>query len=213
MATERAGVADVHAPLRALRNPRILALGLVCFRAVIINYGLRFFLPQIVKGFGLSYTMVGVVSALPYVAALFGITASGYISDRTGNRRGCAAAMIVLCAICLAVSTLFDDPVAKMATILVAGFFMFGYLPAFWAIPEKILQGPALAAGIATIKRDCERGGFHRAVSDGVSVSGDRELSDWAAVAGGDRGVADAASAGVRRQAVGVWEGEVAAVG
>ena len=33
----------------------------------------------------------------------------------------------------------------KMATIVVAGFFMFGYLPAFWAIPERILQGPALA--------------------------------------------------------------------
>jgi ACS family tartrate transporter-like MFS transporter len=86
--------------------------------------------------------------------------ASGFISDATQNRRGCAGGAIVLCAICLAASTLFDDPVAKMATIVVAGFFMFGYLPAFWAIPERFLQGPALAAGIATINAIANVAGF-----------------------------------------------------
>jgi ACS family tartrate transporter-like MFS transporter len=160
MAAERTDTPHTHAALDALRNPRVLALGVVCFGAVIINYGLSFFLPQIVKGFGLSNTMVGVVSALPYVAALFGILGNGWISDATQNRRGCAGAAIVLCAACLAASTLFDDPVAKMATITVAGFFMFGYLPAFWAIPERFLQGPALAAGIATINALANIAGF-----------------------------------------------------
>ena len=152
--------ADHGRALDALRNPRVLALGVVCFGAVIINYGLSFFLPQIVKGFGLSNAMVGVVSALPFVAALFGITTVGFISDATQNRRGCAAGAIVLCAICLAVSTLFDAPVAKMAAIVVAGFFMFGYLPAFWALPERFLRGPALAAGIATINALANVAGF-----------------------------------------------------
>ena len=160
MAAERVDAGHSHSPLDALRNPRVLALGAVCFGAVIINYGLSFFLPQIVKGFGLSNTLVGVVSALPYVAALFGIMTFGFISDATQNRRGCAAAAIIHCALCLAVSTLFDAPVAKMATLVVAGFFMFGYLPAFWAIPEGILQGPALAAGIATINSIANVAGF-----------------------------------------------------
>jgi ACS family tartrate transporter-like MFS transporter len=160
MASERTDGAHAHAPLEALRNPRVLGLGLVCFGAVIINYGLSFFLPQIVKGFGLSNTLVGVVSALPYVAALFGIMTFGFISDATQNRRGCAGGAIILCALCLAVSTMFDAPVAKMAAIVVAGFFMFGYLPAFWAIPERFLQGPALAAGIATINSIANIAGF-----------------------------------------------------
>jgi MFS family permease len=160
MAAERTGTADSHKALNALRNPRVLALAVACFGAVIINYGLSFFLPQIVKGFGLSNTMVGVVSALPYVAALFGILGNGWISDVTRNRRGCAGGAIVLCAVCLAMSTLFDDPVAKMAAITVAGFLMFGYLPAFWAIPEQFLQGPALAAGIATINALANIAGF-----------------------------------------------------
>jgi ACS family tartrate transporter-like MFS transporter len=160
MAAERVDSGESHAALDALRNPRILALGVVCFGAVIINYGLSFFLPQIVKGFGLSNLMVGVVSALPFVAALFGILASGVISDATQSRRGCAAGAIVLCAACLATSTLFDAPVAKMAMIVAAGFFMFGYLPAFWAIPENVVQGPALAAGIATINSIANVAGF-----------------------------------------------------
>ncbi len=161
MAAEHAAPAgERHDPLSALRQPRVLALGLVCFGAVIINYGVSFFLPQIIKGFGLSNTMVGVVTALPYGAALLGIPTFGYLSDVTQSRRGCAAAAIILCAICLATSTLFAAPVYKMAAIIAAGFFMFGYLPAFWSIPQSFLRGATLAAGIAAINAIANIAGF-----------------------------------------------------
>jgi nitrate/nitrite transporter NarK len=152
--------ADAHGPMTALREPRVLALGLVCFGAVIINYGVSFFLPQIVKGFGLSNAAVGVVTALPYAAALIGIPFFGYVSDVTNSRRGCAAAAVILCAICLAGSTLFAAPLYKMTAIVFAGFFMFGYLPAFWSIPQSFLRGAALAAGIAAINAIANIGGF-----------------------------------------------------
>ena len=162
MAAEHAAAEDDggRGPLAALSDPRVWALGLVCFGAVIINYGLSFFLPQIIKGFGLSNTAVGFVTALPYVAAVFGILASGHLSDATSSRRGCAGAMIVLCAVCLAVSTLFAAPVYEMAALVAAGFFMFSYLPAFWAIPQGFLRGPALAVGIAAINAIANVGGF-----------------------------------------------------
>jgi len=152
--------ADAHGPMTALREPRVLALGLVCFGAVIINYGVSFFLPQIVKGFGLSNAAVGVVTALPYAAALIGIPFFGYVSDVTNSRRGCAAAAVILCAICLAGSTLFAAPLYKMTAIVFAGFFMFGYLPAFWSIPQSFLRGAALAAGIAAINAIANIAGF-----------------------------------------------------
>ncbi len=161
MAAEHAGTdAASHSPQTALRDPRVFALGLVCFSAVIINYGVSFFLPQIIKGFGLSNTMVGLVTALPYAAALIGITTFGYLSDATQSRRGCAAAAVILCAICLAGSTLFAAPIYKMSAIIVAGFFMFGYLPAFWAIPQGLLRGAGLAAGIAAINAIANIAGF-----------------------------------------------------
>jgi len=149
-----------HSALAALADIRVLAMGLVCFGAVVINYGVSFFLPQIVKGFGLSNLAVGVVSALPYVAALAGITTFGYISDKTGSRFGCTIAAILLVAACLVVSTFFDSPVLKMAALVAAGFFMFGYLPAFWAIPQQFLQGAALASGIAAINSIANVAGF-----------------------------------------------------
>lgn len=161
MAAEHAGAEpEGHGALAALKEPRVLAMGLICFGAVIINYGVSFFLPQIVKGFGLSNAMVGIVTALPYTAALLGIPAFGYLSDVTQSRRGCATAAIILCAICLAGSTLFAAPVYKMAAIVAAGFFMFGYLPAFWAVPQTFLRGAALASGIAAINAIANIAGF-----------------------------------------------------
>lgn len=161
MAAEHAGMdAGGHTALAALREPRVLAMGVICFCAVIINYGVSFFLPQIVKGFGLSNTAVGFVTALPYAAALLGIPAFGYIADATQSRRGSAAAAIILCAICLVTSTLFAAPVYKMTAIVAAGFFMFGYLPAFWAVPQSFLRGAGLAAGIAAINAIANIAGF-----------------------------------------------------
>ncbi|QJP15631.1 MFS transporter [Starkeya sp. ORNL1] len=151
MASEADAVETNHGVLAALGNSVVLALGFVCFGAVIINYGVNFFLPQIVKGFGLSNTAVGFVTALPSIAAVCGILLFGYISDKTGNRRGCVAVAITAVAGCLALSTLFADPVYKMVALVAAGFFMFGYLAPFWAIPHQFLKGAALAAGIAAI--------------------------------------------------------------
>jgi ACS family tartrate transporter-like MFS transporter len=57
---------------QALRDPRVLALSVVYFGAVATNYGLSFFLPQIVKAFGGSNVEAGVVTAVPYVAGALG---------------------------------------------------------------------------------------------------------------------------------------------
>jgi MFS family permease len=162
MASEQAAAssASPHSALAAITDSRVLAMGLVCFGAVIINYGVSFFLPTIIKGFGLSNTAVGVVSALPYVAALGGIMTFGYISDKTGSRFGCTAVAILLVAACLVLSTFFDGLVLKMAALTAAGFFMFGYLPAFWAIPQQFLRGAALASGIAAINAIANVAGF-----------------------------------------------------
>ncbi|HET6605999.1 MAG TPA: MFS transporter, partial [Rhodopila sp.] len=52
--------------VQALVNPKVLALSLVYFGAVAINYGTAFFLPQIVKGFGgLSNSTALFISAIP----------------------------------------------------------------------------------------------------------------------------------------------------
>ena len=61
-----------YSVLQALLNPRVLALSLVYFGAVAANYGLSFFLPQIVKR-SASNLQTGFVAAIPYAVGVVAI--------------------------------------------------------------------------------------------------------------------------------------------
>ena len=146
--------------MEALRNPKVLALSVVYFGAVALNYGLSFFLPQIVKAFGLSNAQAGVVAALPYVVGLVSIVAWSRRSDRKMERRFHLAFPLFVASVGIAVSTLFDDPTLKMASLSVAGFGIFGALPVFWTFPAAFLSGAAAAGGIALINSIGNLAGF-----------------------------------------------------
>ena len=73
--------------MTALRDPRVLALSAIYLMSVTANYGITFFMPQIVKGMGLSNLMTGFVSAVPYVIGMIGLVLWGWSSDRSNERR------------------------------------------------------------------------------------------------------------------------------
>ena len=146
--------------LQALTNPKVLALGVVYFGAVATNYGLSFFLPQIVKAFGLSNFDTGLVSALPYVVGTISIIWWGRRSDAKMERRFHTAFPILIAASGIAISTLLPDPTLKMLSLSVAGFGIFGCLAVFWTLPTAFLSGAAAAAGIAAINSIGNLAGF-----------------------------------------------------
>jgi ACS family tartrate transporter-like MFS transporter len=145
---------------QALLDPRVLALSLVYFGAVATNYGLSFFLPQIVKAFGMSNFQTGLVAALPYVVGLVSIVLWGRRSDRKLERRFHTAFPMCVSAAGIAISTALDDPTMKMAALSIAGFGIFGCLPVFWTLPIAFLSGPAAAGGIAIINSIGNLAGF-----------------------------------------------------
>jgi MFS transporter, ACS family, tartrate transporter len=145
---------------QALVDPRVIALSLVYFGAVATNYGLGFFLPQIVKGFGLSTFMTTVVSAVPYAVGTFAMVWFGLRSDRVGERRFHTAIPLFIAAAGIAASTALDDPTLKMIAFCVAGFGIFACLPVFWTLPTAFLSGAAAAAGIAIINSIGNLAGF-----------------------------------------------------
>jgi len=49
---------------------------------------------------------------------------------------------------------------AKVTATVVDGFIMFGYLPAFWALPQRFPRAPELSGGIATINAIANIAGF-----------------------------------------------------
>jgi ACS family tartrate transporter-like MFS transporter len=64
--------------MKALSDPRVVALSIIYLGSVTANYGIVFFMPQIVKGLGLSDMMTGFVSAGPYVIGTIGLLAWGW---------------------------------------------------------------------------------------------------------------------------------------
>ncbi len=146
--------------VQALLNPKVLALSLVYFGAVACNYGIGFFLPQIVKGFGLTNLQTGFVTAIPYIVGTVAIVLWGRSSDRMNERKGHAAVALAVAAIGIAVSTFLPDPTMKMLALSFAACGVFGALPVFWTLPTSFLSGAAAAGGIAIINSVGNLSGF-----------------------------------------------------
>ena len=138
----------------------MLALSLVYFGAVACNYGIGFFLPQIVKGFGLSNLQTGFVTAIPYVVGTVAIVLWGRSSDRMGERKGHAAVALAVASLGIAASTFLPDPTLKMLALSFAACGVFGVLPVFWTLPTSFLSGAAAAGGIAIINSVGNLSGF-----------------------------------------------------
>jgi ACS family tartrate transporter-like MFS transporter len=132
----------------------------VYFGAVATNYGLSFFLPQIVKGFGLNTFLTTLISAAPYAVGVIGMVWWGRRSDRLTERRLHTAIPLFVASAGIAVSTMLDDPTLKMISLCVAGFGIFACLPVFWTLPTAFLSGAAAAAGIAVINSIGNLAGF-----------------------------------------------------
>src|SRR5262249_49520456 len=141
-------------------NPKVLVLCVVYFGLQGTNYGLSFFLPQIVKEFGLSNFQTGLVAAFPYVIGTVGIVWWGRHSDRKLERRFHLAFSLFVGSAGIAIFALLDDPTMKMAALSVAGFGIFSCIPVFWTLPTAFLSGAAAAGGIALINSFGNLAGF-----------------------------------------------------
>ena len=144
----------------ALRNPRVIALGFVYFGIVATLYGLGFFMPTIVKAFGLSNIETGFVSAIPYLIGSIAMVVWGTHSDQTGERHWHAILGCVTAALGLGLAGATQDPVLRMSALSLSAIGTFGSFPVFWTLPTAFLSGTAAAAGIALINSIGNLSGF-----------------------------------------------------
>jgi ACS family tartrate transporter-like MFS transporter len=146
---------------QSILNPRVIALGFVYMGCNIPQYGLSFFLPQIVKSFGgLGNFEIGMITALPYAVGAIGMIWWGRRSDRTGERKWHAIIPLGIIVLGLGLAAVAPGPVMKMVFLCMAGFGFFSVLPVFWTLPTAFLSGAAAAAGIATVNSIGNLGGF-----------------------------------------------------
>jgi ACS family tartrate transporter-like MFS transporter len=160
--SERKAVDTAHGMTlwRIFTDPRVLGLAFIYFANTTTNLGLAFFLPQILKGLGLSNTAAGLLTAVPYIVGTIGILAWGYVSDRTGERRFSLALALLVSGIGLAAAGWLSTSLTSVVMMSVAAIGIYGTKAPFWPLPSMFLSGSAAAGGIALINSVGNLGGF-----------------------------------------------------
>jgi ACS family tartrate transporter-like MFS transporter len=145
----------------ALADGRVLALALLYLGLVTGLYGVTFWLPQIVKGFGgLSDLEVGFIVALPTLASAIAMVAWTRHSDRTRERPWHVALPAFVGALGLIASAGVSDPTLSMIALSVALVGIYAAIATSWTLPTAFLSGTAAAGGLALINSIGNLGGF-----------------------------------------------------
>lgn len=162
---EDARAASSHGPrsvFASLVDPRVLVLCCVYFLIQAAVYGVVFYLPQQVSallGTKVGFR-VGLVTALPWIAAVIVTWIVPRYADRTGRHRPCAVALLAMSGIAIAVSGVAASPVVSLVALCCAASGFIAAQPLFWTFPTRYLTGAGAAAGIALINSLGGLGGF-----------------------------------------------------
>jgi ACS family tartrate transporter-like MFS transporter len=162
IASERDELEATHGTLSAWRvmiEPRVLALCIVYIGSGTISYGVAYFLPQIIKGIGISVFATGFVAAIPALFGVAGMLTAGWYCDHSSQKRLVCGAVLLLAAVGVAgVGWVGSSWLVLLPASLMA-FFMDASRPTFWSLPSMFLSRSGAAAGIALINSVGNLGG------------------------------------------------------
>jgi D-galactonate transporter len=150
-------------PVRqVLASPRVWLMSLIYFSFVMGLYGVSFWLPTIIKATGVTDAfMIGLLSAIPFAAAVVGMVLVSRSADRTRERRWHIALPAAAGALGLILSVVWaHNTVLAMAALTLATMGILTTLPLFWSLPTAFLAGTGAAAGIAMINSIGNLAGF-----------------------------------------------------
>jgi D-galactonate transporter len=158
----------------AFRSMPVWQLSLAYFGITAGNYGITFWLPQVIKETITQNTRyIGWISAIPWSVAGVTMIIFGRHSDKTGERRWHMVFAAALAATALSASAIpgISGYAGLAALTLAIASNMCGFA-VFWALPTAILSGTAAAAGIAWINSIGNLAGF-------VGPSAVGRIRDW----------------------------------
>jgi MFS family permease len=155
---EEEAVKKAHAPghhtlTDAFRSTKVWLLCLVYFGFVMGNYGISFWLPQIVKDtLTKDPFQIGLLTTIPWAVGAIAMVVVGHHSDVTGERRWHIGLAGIVCATAFALSGLPNISGALgLAALTIATAGNSCAYSTFWSLPTSILSGTAASAGIAWI--------------------------------------------------------------
>jgi MFS family permease len=146
----------------AFKSGKVWMLCAIYFTLMIGLYGITFWLPSIVKAFGIKgYREVGLITAIPYGVAVIGMILLSRHSDKTGERRVHYVLNVIAGAVGLVLSGVFaSNPILAIIFLSFGTLGVIGSMPLFWPLPSAFLAGTAAAAGIGIVNSVGNLGGY-----------------------------------------------------
>lgn len=145
---------------QAITNGRVMLCAFMYFCLNAASYGVAFFLPTIVKGFGATNFQTGLLAALPFCFGAVGMVLLSRNSDRTLARRAHVVFAMVLAAVGLIGAGFSTSPTMVLGLLCLSQIGVSAMPPLFWPIPGAFLTGASAAAGIAAINSIGNLSGF-----------------------------------------------------
>lgn len=143
-----------------LRNPKVW--GLVAFWFLFNSgfYGFTLWLPTVVKGLSHgSSSLVGWLTAIPYLLALIGMITIAVIADRIGSRRWVIVVPVLISAAGLLAGQFVGSQALQFVILCIVAATLYIHGP-FLAAPAVLLRVEVLALGLGLINGIGNLGGF-----------------------------------------------------
>jgi ACS family tartrate transporter-like MFS transporter len=162
LAAEQSSIGSKHGnKLRdAMTNWRVFVLAFINFCGIVGSVGVGLWMPQIIKQFGVEHSVVGWLTAIPYLIGAFVMLWWARVAGRAQNRIPYVACALVIAAVALCVSTFTDVPLLKLIALCFTVSGILAFQATYWAIPSSFLTGRAAAGGLALIVSVGNLGGF-----------------------------------------------------
>lgn len=137
-------------------------LGIVYFCMVLGMYGVAFWMPQILRTTldGTNLSLLGWYNAIPFLAAVMGMLAIGWSSDRFGERKLHVVGALILASAGCVLAGKATGLVENLVALSLALIGLWSVIGPFWAFTTARMGGLAAAVGVALINSIGNMGGF-----------------------------------------------------
>lgn len=142
-----------HRLTDAFRSGKIWVLCFIYFGFVMGNYGIGFWLPQIIKDTLTKDPFnIGLLTTIPWGVAAIAMLVVGHHSDKTGERCWHIALAGIAGALAFAASAVPGvSGIVGLAALTIATACLAAAYTTFWSLPTAFVTGAAASAGIAWI--------------------------------------------------------------
>jgi sugar phosphate permease len=145
---------------KALVNPQVLLMALCYVGFPLAAYGLSYWLPTIVREFGVSNTVNGFLNIIPWLLVAVSLWAVPAMADKATSKTPYIVIPAFIGAACLVLSAVIPNHALQFAFLCIAAAGIFSGQPVFWSLPSRFLRGAGAAAGLAAINSVGNLGGF-----------------------------------------------------